>query len=1069
MGTNANTKFANFALHRLLGAEDFTIRIFNYLLNRIKELSDSYYTDDYVIGDGIGISSSGNDEFDLADLGTSQCVDGIGNFLEPFSSEMLPYHEGVPFENENAVTYHVALEHGIAPNTLAINPRTGLPEWIDYNDVIGVEGDPGNVTDNGDGTITFDIDAMLDLDPYVGRLALVWMPNPAKNAVNRTIALEECVVYQDGGVNKIDTVGSLGQTAISTEESDYRVTVLGPVVSRYTNPQNLAGSMYVGAITGNGPAATPTAFTTINQRVIAQPLPSVFSDGLQQDFYPATDDAYDLGTPSYRWANIYVVNLDIASNFIPAVHNAYDLGATGIRWRDLYLGRDLYVAGSYFGDLIPGADDGYDLGAVSYRWRDVYVSGDVYIDNSLEVANADGAGAGVASNLIPSANDTHQLGTASYRWKGLYLDDFLDLKSTVVGVPVVVRTWSAAAPGNVDGDWTPYVSGTHDLGHIAYRWDTIYGDHLWLDWNNPGDGVITDFNPSADETWDLGRQAYKWHTIYAKHLWLASDAGDGVSSDLAPAAALTYELGIWDRRWKSLWCGVSHDYTSLGGRLPMTIRDGTPYTYKELAAKQFPMCNWNTNWEGRAGTTKGWSMGNRLNLTSANYNRFVGACMCRANIAGDVKNAVVVLIGANGAPKWSATVTSLNTNYVGGSYPQLLVIDPDTLSEAVIYIPASSLPSGSSEEWVPQAIASDGEHVYIHFEDWDTPAATPAAVAHRIQAYDLVNLSGNQAVKKTGWPTTGSNAYGISSNGVFLDSAAFYLPEMAIGGNDQEWLAVCTGASQYINILNTSDGSGLASGWGDYDEVTPGGSFDPRPMAVVWTGDHWMFTMWDKDLTTQECYVCSMATNGANPTLASTPKRLDTGLYSRNFLAPRIGWDGDAAWVYDTKNWDTVNRTKIMLLGYDYTKTAIDFEEHILYQAASSGVDKICGICCDGKEMWIAFATNESGSAAAGQYGQVSLFNCSTGFITFDDMAPDTPLPMQDIIADRVAITKKDDFTANASIPYLLHLGIVCTGDYLFAVNLAHDIEWWMDDHPLEAADQIMPGYVRRVPLMSQS
>ena len=1054
MGTNADTRFANFTLHRLLGAEDFTIRIYNYLLNRIKELSDSYYTDDYVIGDGIGISSSGNDEFDLADLGTSQCVDGQGNFLEPFSGEMEPYHESVPFENENAVTYQVALKHATVPNTLAINPRAGLPEWIDYSDVIGIESEPGSVSDNGDGTITLNIDAMLDLDPYVDRVALVWMPNPAKNAVNKTIALEACSVYQDAGINKIDTVGSLGQTTISTEAGDYRVTVLGPVVSRYTTPQNLAGNVYIGAITGNGPSATPTSFNTINQRVIAQPLPSVFADGLQQDFHPATDDTYDLGTPSYRWANIYVVNLDIASNFVPAVHNAYDLGTTGIRWRDLYIGRDIHIAGSFYGDLIPSANWTYDLGSSSYNWNIIYAQSVITLGIEL-------GGNGVGSHLIPRTDNLYDLGELSgHHWRAGYLDKLYV---------------SDAATKGVLNHLVPNITNFRDLGNAAYQWrniyidGTAYVDKLSLS-NAAGEGVETALVPTGDNTHALGSLTYRWGVFH-----LGVGASSGVATDFQPVKDLSdsggtggSDLGDWNYRWRTFWGGVSHVYTSLGGRLPMTVRDGNAYTYKELAAKQFPMCNWNANYEGRAGNTKGWSMGNRLNLPSSDYNQFVGICMCRAKVAGDVKNAVVVLIGANGAPKWSATVTGLNTNYVGGSYPQLLVIDPDTLSESVIYIPASSLPSGSSEEWVPQAIESDGEHVYIHFEDWNTPAATPAAVTHRVQAYDLVNLSGNQAVAKTGWPTTGSNAYAISTNGVFLDAAAFYLPEMAIGGDTQQWLAVCTGASPYITVLNTSDGSGLMNGWGDYDEVTPGGGFDPRPMAVIWTGDHWMFTMWDKDLTTQECYVCSMATNGANPGIGSTYKRLDTGLYSRNFLAPRIGWDGDVAWVYDTKNLDVVNRTKVLLLSYDYNSASTDYEEHLLLQNPSSGVDHFSGICFDGKCMWIAWCTNKSGSAGTGQYGQLSLMNAITDFVTMDDMAPDTPLSIASLIRSRAAITKQGDFSSNASIPYLLHTGICCTGDYLFVVNLAHDIEWWMIDHPGEAADQIMPGYVRRVPLISQ-
>jgi len=222
----------------------------------------------------IGLAADGNDKFKLTGYPTGDevaAIDGNGNFLKPKKRESDVL--AVNFENNNLDTYDVAIKMAEIPNGINVNPRDGMPEWDTFEEIIGWADEPDNVTDNGNGTITFEVDGITEATvTNAGRSVKVWKVVPAKGATTVAIALETCTVAWTGGKNKITTVDDFGQITISTTAADYKVCLVGPRVSEGTSLVSLSPWCFIGEITGNGPAAPPATFDTSAQNVMSIPL-----------------------------------------------------------------------------------------------------------------------------------------------------------------------------------------------------------------------------------------------------------------------------------------------------------------------------------------------------------------------------------------------------------------------------------------------------------------------------------------------------------------------------------------------------------------------------------------------------------------------------------------------------------------------------------------------------------------------------------------------------------------------------------------------------------------------------
>lgn len=268
-------QFIHFAPNRLLGVQDFRERLTEYVRGLVSDIHDVAFGLDGVFG-GVPITMSafGANRIQLDNDAT--CSDGAGHFLE--TDAPLAYRDiGLQFENSNAIVYSVGLHFETRPRGVQVNPREARPEFVGEEETIGNRAEPLSVVNNGDGTMTFNVNPVADpfsttVRTHAGRKCLVWKKIPGETATTEARAIEECIVAFAGGNNTITTsavgvggAGTFGQAAPSTNPSDYFVLMVGPTVTRETETDlDLeAGYTFIGTVTGNG--GTPTVFDVSQQ------------------------------------------------------------------------------------------------------------------------------------------------------------------------------------------------------------------------------------------------------------------------------------------------------------------------------------------------------------------------------------------------------------------------------------------------------------------------------------------------------------------------------------------------------------------------------------------------------------------------------------------------------------------------------------------------------------------------------------------------------------------------------------------------------------------------------------
>lgn len=263
MSTSA--EFSNITSKRVMGFEDFGTRMLSYLQNLCRgTISHAYLNGSFL--EAMGLSSPGADQvqMDLKTGGAGDVHDGLGNILD-----LSLVTRSAVFENTNAVDYEVGAGYIAKPSGIQNNPVYGFPEYVKYIEDVGEEAEPDEVTDNGNGTITFRVDSVTQAnEDNSGRTVRVFKKVPADGALTPAIAIEECTVAYGGGENTITTTGDLGQSTVSTTASDYLVQLVGISIRRASgNPISTSGvHFFAGVVTGNG--GTPTAFDTSGQNIL---------------------------------------------------------------------------------------------------------------------------------------------------------------------------------------------------------------------------------------------------------------------------------------------------------------------------------------------------------------------------------------------------------------------------------------------------------------------------------------------------------------------------------------------------------------------------------------------------------------------------------------------------------------------------------------------------------------------------------------------------------------------------------------------------------------------------------
>lgn len=272
MGTGAS--FVNLKNKMLLGFEDMGPRLLSYLKQLNIESVQSRWDVDGAFNTKLTLAGFSANTIQVG--GSSKGTDGLGHTLDIVNA----FTRNAVFENSNTVVYYVALFYAEVPQEIRINPRTGKPQYDHYTEEIGRSAAPTSVVDNGNGTITFNVNSVTESGvTNAGRQVKVFLNTPADGASTEATAIELLTVAFGGGNNTVTTAGALGQTTISTTASDYTVVLLGPSVARNTVLSTVSGAFFIGTVTGNGgtPATTDTS---------GQALLKTFQDATQVTYTP---------------------------------------------------------------------------------------------------------------------------------------------------------------------------------------------------------------------------------------------------------------------------------------------------------------------------------------------------------------------------------------------------------------------------------------------------------------------------------------------------------------------------------------------------------------------------------------------------------------------------------------------------------------------------------------------------------------------------------------------------------------------------------------------------------------
>lgn len=254
-------QFTNIVEKRVLGYQDFGAYLFDYFRAGLRGAIAKMITLNGTFGDTkINIDSDTADTFFLDS--NREGADNEGHLFENDDADT-----DYAFQNTNAQTYQVGFKYGETPVAVAVNVRSGNPEFVRYEEALGEVAEPSSVVNNGS-NLTFGVNSVTEAGvSNAGRSVRVWKVYPGPDATTLAVAVETATVTWSESANVITTTGLFGQTTVSETAADYRVQLIGPTVKRDTDIKD-SSYWYIGEITGNGPSAVPTGFDMDDQNLI---------------------------------------------------------------------------------------------------------------------------------------------------------------------------------------------------------------------------------------------------------------------------------------------------------------------------------------------------------------------------------------------------------------------------------------------------------------------------------------------------------------------------------------------------------------------------------------------------------------------------------------------------------------------------------------------------------------------------------------------------------------------------------------------------------------------------------
>ena len=209
---------------------------------------------------------------------------------------------------------------------------------------------------------------------------------------------------------------------------------------------------------------------------------------------------------------------EVDSNIIPDDDNAFDLGSSSKEWKDLYVDGVAYLDsvesdGGSFGNINVGETGDNEIDTESGNLTLDSAGGTVAVDDNLTVSGDATVTGGLVANgnvdlgdatsdtitatgrfdsdLVPSTDGARDLGTSALEWQDLFIDGTAKIDTLTVDENATI-TGSLTANGNVDlGDATgdtitatgrfdsnlvPSTDGARDLGASTLEWKDIFID-----------------------------------------------------------------------------------------------------------------------------------------------------------------------------------------------------------------------------------------------------------------------------------------------------------------------------------------------------------------------------------------------------------------------------------------------------------------------------------------------------------------------------------------------------------------------------------------------------------------
>lgn len=287
----------NMFVRRIMGATDMGTRLQGYLETAIERHTKAMTTGPTPDADPGGwfllpdvSDGSGSNTLDFGDM---YGVDGTGRIISEEAGAT--YTSEVPFQDTAAVTYYMAVCLAEVPKAMLVNQSNGSPEY-DYTELMVAHADAPTAVVDGGSTITLTLNnhRLHASDTMTGRTAVAWLNDPESPSYSTAVFTGVIVG------TALTITGTLGQSTVSTTASDYRVAILGPVITRQSSVMTDARYAFIGTVSGGG---APRAFDSSGASLLTtlSEASDMFRDALARGWMTIPTLTAPVGGTSVSW------------------------------------------------------------------------------------------------------------------------------------------------------------------------------------------------------------------------------------------------------------------------------------------------------------------------------------------------------------------------------------------------------------------------------------------------------------------------------------------------------------------------------------------------------------------------------------------------------------------------------------------------------------------------------------------------------------------------------------------------------------------------------------------------